>query len=86
MSKVRNKNSNTNLPDLNHILVAVDGSDDSERAFGMALKLALDTGAELAILNVLPGITALGAMASRAPLPQSTYDDFFEHAEKSPEK
>jgi nucleotide-binding universal stress UspA family protein len=82
MSKARDKNSNTNLPDLKRVLVAVDGSDDSERAFGRALKLAQDTGAELVILNVLPGITALGAMASRAPLPQSTYDEFFERAEK----
>jgi nucleotide-binding universal stress UspA family protein len=76
------KKSNRDAPDLKRILVAVDGSENSERAFGVALKIAEQPGAELLILNVLPGITTLGAMASRVPLPQSTYDEFFESAEK----
>jgi nucleotide-binding universal stress UspA family protein len=76
------KKSNRDAPDLKRILVAVDGSENSERAFGVALKIAQQAGAELMILNVLPGITTLGAMASRVPLPQSTYDKFFQSAEK----
>lgn len=44
--------------------------------------MAQRTDADLVILNVIPGITALGAMASRAPLPQKTYDEFFEYADK----
>ncbi len=46
------------------------------------MQMAERTQAELVILTVIPGITALGAMASRAPLPQKTYDEFFEYAEK----
>ena len=71
------KKSNRNAPNLKRILVAMDGSENSERAFGVALKIAQQAGAELVILNVLPGITTLGAMASRVPLSQSTYDEFF---------
>lgn len=44
--------------------------------------MAERTDADLMILTVIPGITALGAMASRAPLPQKTYDEFFEYADK----
>jgi len=31
---------------------------------------------------VLPGITYLGALASRAPIPQSTYDQYFIYADE----
>jgi len=82
MSTGETKKSNSDTPDLKRILVAVDGSDNSERAFGVALKIAQQAQAELLILSVLPGITTLGTMASRVPLPQSTYDEFFRSAEK----
>jgi len=83
MSTDKVKRSNLDAPDLRRVLVAVDGSENSERAFRVALKVAQQAGAELMILNVLPGITTLGAMASRVPLPQSAYDEFFESAEKA---
>ncbi|SRR5712692_1304130 len=64
------------------ILAAIDGSDNSKKASTVALRVAERLGAELIILNVLPGITYLGALASRAPIPQSTYDQYFIYADE----
>ncbi len=83
MSKtVVSKSSSAESATIRHILVAIDGSDNSKKASAVALRLAEKVGAELVILNVLPGITYLGALASRAPIPQNTYDQYFNYADK----
>ncbi len=83
MSKTAvSKSSPVDSAIIRRILVAIDGSDNSKKASAVALKLAEKVGAELVILNVLPGFTYLGALASRAPIPQSTYDQYFNYADK----
>ncbi len=64
------------------ILAAIDGSDNSKKASTVALRVAERLGAEIIILNVLTGITYIGALASRAPIPQSTYDQYFIYADE----
>ena len=82
MSKRGRESSSDDAVDFKRVLVAVDGSENSKRASRVALRIAERNGAGLIILNVIPGITYLGALASRAPVPQSTYDQYYNYANK----
>jgi len=56
---------------LNHILVAIDKSASSQRAFDTALGMAKDLGAELTLVHALDVFDA--ASPKRPPLPASSY-------------
>jgi nucleotide-binding universal stress UspA family protein len=66
--------------DFKRILLAVDGSENSERASRVAVSLAEKNKAYLVILNVVPGIKYYFGMGSRVPLPQTTYEQLMEAA------
>jgi nucleotide-binding universal stress UspA family protein len=68
------------------ILLAVDGSENSERASRVAMALAEGNNAYLVIVNVVPGIRYYFGMASRVPLPQATYEQLVEAATEAARK
>ncbi|QNQ84229.1 universal stress protein [Lactobacillus sp. PV037] len=50
------------MEDYNNILVPVDGSETSERAFDKAVKIAIDNNAHLDLLNVIDTRQFMGEM------------------------
>jgi nucleotide-binding universal stress UspA family protein len=66
--------------DFKRILLAVDGSENSERASLAAMNLAEKNQSYLVILNVIPGIKYYFGLGSRVPLPQTTYEQLTEAA------
>lgn len=69
--------------DFKRILLAVDGSENSERASRVAVNLAETNKAYLVILNVMPGIKYYFALGSRAQLSQATYEQLAEAANET---
>jgi nucleotide-binding universal stress UspA family protein len=74
------KKTGNDSTDFKRVLLAVDGSDNSERASRIAMNIAKKNNAYLAVLNVVPGIKYYFGMGSRVPLPQTTYDQLMEAA------
>jgi nucleotide-binding universal stress UspA family protein len=84
VSGSQNKKTLTgNSSDFKRILLAVDGSENSERASRVATRLAQKDNAYLVILNVVPGIKYYFGMGSRVPIPQTTYEQLLEAANET---
>src|ERR1700751_4942314 len=74
------KKTGSDSADFKRVLLAVDGSENSERASRVAMNIAKENNAYLVVLNVVPGIKYYFGMSSRVPLPQTTYDQLMEAA------
>ena len=72
-------------PLFKRILVAVDGSEHSERASEAAIDMSQKYGAELLILHVVPrpAYAYMPAFPSVSPPPQATYDEYYDYAKKA---
>jgi nucleotide-binding universal stress UspA family protein len=74
------RTSSRDSQNFKRVLLAVDGSENSERASSVAMKLAQSDNAHLVVLNVIPGIKYYFGLGSRVPLPQTTYEQLVEAA------
>ena len=74
------KKTSNDSPDFKRVLLAVDGSENSERASRVAMSIAKKNNAYLVVLNAVPGIKYYFGMGSRVPLPQTSYEQLIEAA------